>query len=496
MRLDGEAATERLAADCARAARAGDLITLEGGLGAGKTTFARAFLRALAGDPALEVPSPTYTLVQSYPGALPALHADLYRLADASEADELGLEDGLSQGVVLVEWPERAPHLAETASLVVRLEGAGASRLVRLEAAPSAAPRFARSLAIRAFLAAGSHGDAVRGPLAGDASARAYETIATDGVPLVLMNAPRMPDGPPIRDGLPYSRLAHLAESVTPFSAVARLLRSRGFAAPEIHAQDLDQGLLLIEDLGRDGILDAQGAPIAARYCAAGALLADMHRVAWPHAAEAAAGVTHVIPAYSRRALLIETELFIDWYWLEKRGTPPSEAQRDAWRRGWNGILDALSDAEQSLVLRDYHSPNIIWREGRAGTDAIGLIDFQDAVIGPSAYDVASLARDARVDIPLALEQAVTKAYCARRVETGPFDAARFTRDFAVMAAQRNAKILGIFIRLNRRDGKPAYLRHLPRVEAYFGRSLADPAMAPVAGLLAEAGFTFPGWVP
>jgi hypothetical protein len=494
--LEGEDATERLARDCARAVRAGDLILLSGDLGAGKTTFARAFLRTLARDPALEVPSPTYTLVQPYECSPHALHADLYRLGDESELDELGLDDGLAAGVALVEWPERAPSLSARAALCVSLSGTGGSREARLAASPSAAPRFARSLAIGVFLARAGHADARREPFVGDASSRSYEIVTpADGAePLILMNAPRMPDGPPIRDGLPYSRLAHLAESVTPFVAIARLLDRHGFCAPAILAHDLDDGLLLLSDLGRDTVLDTEGRPIAERYTASAEVLADMHAVAWPHACEAAPGVVHDIPAYSRRAMLIETELFIDWYWEAKRGAPPGDAQRSAWTAAWNTILDSIAGAERSLVLRDHHSPNIIWRGAMRGNARVGLIDFQDALIGPAAYDVASLARDARVDIAPDLEEAVTAAYEARRRLRGPFDASAFRSAFAVMAAQRNAKILGIFIRLDRRDGKPAYLKHLPRVEAYFGRSLADPAMAPVATLLAEAGFAFPGW--
>jgi N-acetylmuramate 1-kinase len=309
-----------------------------------------------------------------------------------------------------------------------------------------------------------------------------------------LMNAPKTPDGPPIHDGLPYSRIAHLAESVTPFVAIDHTLIDAGFSAPCIYANDLDQGLLLIEDLGRDTILDDQGKPIAERYHASGSLLADFHQFNWPKSIAVAEGIKHDIPAYSRRALLIETELFTDWYWPEMHGQPASDTAKAEWRQAWNAVLDSLADTEQSLVLRDYHSPNIIWRNDKTGNDRIGLIDFQDAVFGPSAYDVASLARDARVDISVELEASIVEAYVARRKVLGAFDEGAFINAFAIMAAQRNAKILGIFHRLNRRDGKPAYLKHLPRVEAYFGRSLTESAMAPVADMLQRHGFSFAGW--
>ena len=126
-------------------------------------------------------------------------------------------------------------------------------------------------------------------------------------------------------------------------------------------------------------------------------------------------------------------------------------------------------------VLRDYHSPNIIWNGGARGTDRVGLIDFQDAVIGPCAYDVASLAQDARVDVPFALEQQLVARYCTQRQE---LDESAFREAYAIMAAQRATKVLGIFVRLSQRDGKHGYLTHLPRIQDYLSRSLAHPALA------------------
>ena len=493
--LIGEEAMMRLGADLARAAKAGDLILLDGDLGAGKSTLARAFLRGLYDNLDLEVPSPTYTLVQHYDGAMPALHTDLYRTRSASESDELGLTEALETGIVLVEWPGRSPHLFDEATLIVWLTGIGDSRRAVVTANQSAAPRYARTLAIREFLDLHGYKGAARKLLSGDASTRSYETIHQGNTaPLVLMNAPKMPDGPPIRDGLPYSRIAHLAESVTPFVAIDCALIDAGFCAPKIYGSNLDEGLLLIEDLGRGIILDDHGKPIAERYQASAALLADFHQIKWPSEITVGEGVAHKVPAYSRRAMLIETELFTDWYWPELRGSQAPDAAKSDWRAAWNIVLDSLQSAEQSLVLRDYHSPNIIWRGDQSGNNRIGLIDFQDAVFGPSAYDVASLARDARVDISPELEALIVEAYVARRRKLGVFDQAGFQAAFAIMAAQRNAKILGIFHRLNRRDGKPAYLKHLPRIEAYFGRSLNDAAMAPVAEMLKRHGFSFPGW--
>ncbi len=128
-------------------------------------------------------------------------------------------------------------------------------------------------------------------------------------------------------------------------------------------------------------------------------------------------------------------------------------------------------------MLRDFHSPNIIWRADRKGHDRLGVVDFQDALIGPSAYDVASLAMDARVTVPPEIERTTIDAYVAARRGHNGFDESHFAEANAIMAAQRNSKILGIFVRLNERDGKPAYLQHLPRIRNYLERALAHPAL-------------------
>src|SRR5690606_30974478 len=148
-----------------------------------------------------------------------------------------------------------------------------------------------------------------RQPLAGDASARLYERLKLDGqADLLLMDAPARPDGPPVRNGLPYSAIAHLAETVTPFVAIASILRQKGFVAPEIHAADLDAGLLLIEFLDGSNFLKA-GQPVEERYLEAARLLAEMHRQDWPHILTGPFGARHELPPYDRQAMLIEAEL-------------------------------------------------------------------------------------------------------------------------------------------------------------------------------------------
>lgn len=490
-RLSGEADTVRLGQDLAAAARIGDVFALQGDLGAGKTALARAFLRALHDDPELEVPSPTFTLVQDYPGRLSVSHFDLYRLGGADELDELGFSEAASRGAVLVEWPERAEGFLPPDALWVRLDQAeGGGRLARLESSGALAERVRRSLGARDFLARHGWGDAFRAPLTGDASARSYDLLRREGAPpRLLMNSPPLVLGPPVREGRAYAEIARSARSVHAFIALDDVLRENGFSAPEIFAQDLENGFLVVEHLGSEGILDAEGRPIPERYEAAAALLAALHRRRWTPLIETRTGVTHRVPPFDREVMAIEAELLLDWYVPFARGAPADEALRREFAGLWERLFQTLARGEQSLLLRDYHSPNIIWRGDRQGLDRLGLIDFQDALIGPAAYDVASLAMDARATISPELRERSMRAYEAARADDPSFDREAFKEAFAIAAAQRNSKILGIFVRLARRDGKEGYLKHLPRIRAYLAAALEHPALAALKTFYRRHGF-------
>ncbi|CCV09972.1 bifunctional tRNA (adenosine(37)-N6)-threonylcarbamoyltransferase complex ATPase subunit type 1 TsaE/phosphotransferase [Mesorhizobium sp. STM 4661] len=477
--LADEAATARLGEDLAMSLRPGDVLALKGDLGAGKSSLARALIRAMAGDAGLDVPSPTFTLVQSYDARVPVHHFDLYRLSAASELDELGFDEALAQGAALVEWPERAGSYLPKTAVQIELAHQDDGRLARLSGQGAAFERAARSLAMRDFLGQAGWGDAQRRYFIGDASARSYEIVSLAGLPpRVLMNSPRLVLGPPVRDGKPYAVIAHSAQSVTAFVAIDKALRAGGVSVPEIHAEDLDQGFLLLEHLGAEGFLGSDGQPVAERYAAAAELLAMMHGKSWPERMQAAPGIFHDVPPFDRDAMMIEADLLVDWYVPAISGSPASDALRAGYTKEWNAVLDRLKGWEYTLMLRDFHSPNIIWRGDRSGHDRLGIVDVQDALIGPSAYDLASLAMDARVTMSLDIEQRTLDAYSAARHAAGAFDEEAFVETYAIMAAQRNSKILGIFVRLEKRDGKPYYLKHLPRIRDYLRRALAHPALA------------------
>ena len=484
--LANEQATERFAIDIAAALEPGDLVTLSGDLGAGKTTFARALIRDLAGDDTIEVPSPTFTLIQSYElPRFPLVHADFYRLSGAAELAELGFDDLPEGSVVLLEWPDRAAgflppdRLDITFTLAPQL---GAEvRNARVVGYGAFGARAERMPQVRAFLEESGFAAARRRRLVGDASTRIFERLTLDDQTTVLMNAPRRPDGPPVRDGKPYSAIAHLAEDVVPYVAVAVGLRDRNLSAPTILHADLERGLIMMEDLGDERIVGGDPpAPIAARYEVAIDLLVSLHRRKLPEKLPVAPQLDYRLPRYDMAAFLIEAELMLDWY-LVSADAPPTDVAREEFIALWREALEPAINAPATWVLRDYHSPNLLWLPDREDIARIGVLDFQDALIGPAAYDVASLLQDARVDVQEALEVALLSRYArARRGHDQRFDAASFTRLYATLAAQRATKILGIFARLDRRDGKPQYLRHVPRLLTYLRRSLAHPALGPL----------------
>lgn len=482
--LQNEAATAQLMADLGLLLGKGDVVALTGDLGAGKTSAARALIRSLAGDETLEVPSPSFTLVQPYelPG-LTLLHADFYRVSEEDEIAELGLSPLPPDALILIEWPERAPHLLPDDRIDIAFAhpshlGAG-QREVTVTGHGRHETTVQRLAVMREVIEKAGFGSATRQRMTGDASTRAYSRLVTDTQSAIVMNMPRRPDGPPIQDGKSYSAIAHLAEDIKPFVAMANGLRELGFSAPALYYGDLDAGFLVIEDLGNEGVVAGDPpAPIVERYQTAVDVLATLHVEELPDRLPIGPQLIHRIPNFDLDAFMIELSLLLDWY-LPDRGMAATDDVRAEFMTLWRNALEKPIAGEQSWTLRDFHSPNLMWLEGRSGMARIGVIDFQDAMIGPSAYDLASLLQDARVDVSEELEIALFARYArARREHDANFDLAAFAETYATMAAQRASKILGIFARLNARDGKPAYLKHRPRVWGYLDRALAHPALA------------------
>ena len=443
-------ATDALGVRISAALTPGSVILLFGDLGAGKSSLARAAILA-ALDDEQAVPSPTFTLIQEYDTAQGQIvHSDLYRVTDSSEIEELGLHEAFESAAVFVEWPERLEGDLPDDRLEIHLSMKGDGREARLVASGPRGKTMAQAALksrddlISDFVARAGWGDADIGPLAGDASNRRYLRLERDGEHAVLMDAP-----------------VEKGEDIRPFVAVTDMLRTRGLSAPAILAQDSAHGLLLLEDLG-----DA----LYARRCAD---TPNLELPLYEAAVDVLAGLRAVagedVPPYDAAVLEREAALLTDW-WMPAAGV---EVSPDL-RAEYLGLMaEATADIEQdrsALVLRDYHAENLLWLPDRSGLARVGLLDYQDALLGHPAYDLVSLLEDARRDVSPQLAKAMIERFLSARPD---LNADAFRAGYDTLGAQRNAKIVGIFARLSRRDGKPHYVDLIPRVWAHLMRDLS-----------------------
>ena len=317
------------------------------------------------------------------------------------------------------------------------------------------ATRPDRSDAMDAFLSrSGWHG-ATRVKLAADASFRRYERVAHGGQVAVLMDAP-----PPW-------------ENVAPFIAVTDHLQRYQLSVPRILAADVESGFLLLEDLGDASftkLLRAQPAREGELYLAATTALIEITRASQRDE-------TVHLPIYDMAVYLREAGLFAEWFLPQVVGIDYASALRDEWLGLWEQIINSSNLQQNCLVHRDYHADNLFWLNDQQGHRAVGMLDYQDALWGDAAYDLASLLEDARRDV-----DAATVASCLQQfIDATGENKNDFLTRYALLAAQRNAKIIGIFARLAVRDGKAHYLDYLPRVWAHFMGDLKHPRLAPIA---------------
>jgi hypothetical protein len=303
---------------------------------------------------------------------------------------------------------------------------------------PAAAPEF--------LAQHGWEGAQIR-PLAGDASFRRYFRVHRGQSTAVLMDAP--PEH----------------EDIGPFLTVAGHLIDRGLRPPRPLAIDRTRGLLLLEDFGDDRVgplLEREPQRERETYEAAIAILARL----------AAQPAPDDVPPYDDEAMSREVLLFTDWYGPALGLDLDPDSFLEAWRSTWGDVLSAAA-ADPVLVLRDYHADNLmVLPDGE-----LGLLDFQDALGGHAAYDLVSLLQDARRDVSPELEEAMIAHYCELANVADP---GFFRAQYEILGAQRNIKILGIFTRLWKRDGKPGYVGMHPRIWNYVDRNLGHPALAPV----------------
>lgn len=330
---------------------------------------------------------------------------------------------------------------------------------------PNAPNPDPRAEARTAFLTSVGRGESELEALPADASFRRYFRLRGAMPPLLLMDAP-----PP-------------GEDVRPFIRIARHLTRLGLSAPAIHDVDEIGGFALIEDFGDETytkLLDAGGDP-EPLFAAATDALALLHTHPAGTAVEA--------PLFDMAKMLEEVSELPDWYGLAVSGRPISAEARATFLGLWRAALTALPPPESGLVLLDYHVDNLMRLPERAGAAACGLLDFQDARIGPKPYDLLCLLRNERRGIDSGLADRLYRRYMAA---SPPADPEGFAAWYRVLAAQRYTKVVGRFARLTLRDGRDGYLRYLPRIlDLLEGALDGDPLLAPIR---AELDRILPGW--
>ena len=308
----------------------------------------------------------------------------------------------------------------------------------------------------KTFLANAGWAGAAVAPLAADASFRSYHRVSKGDRAAVLMDAP--PEH----------------EDITPFVRVAKYLTQHGFSAPRILFEDEKRGFLLLEDLGDQTYTRelAAGGDEAMLYELAIDTLVQLHETA------ASENLPEDIPPYDMDHLMAEVMLFVDWFLPAVSDRDVGQVARGDYEAVWQETLAALATKRETLVLRDYHVDNLMWLPDRTGTARCGLLDFQDALSGARAYDLMSLVEDARRDVASDLKEHLIQRYLAAMED---IDESALRHEMAVLGAGRHAKVIGIFTRLSRRDGKSQYLAHIPHVWSLLENSLAHPALSSVA---------------
>ncbi|MEZ5996493.1 MAG: phosphotransferase [Hyphomonadaceae bacterium] len=341
-----------------------------------------------------------------------------------------------------------------------------------------------RSDALARLLAETGFAEAVRSPLAGDASTRRYERLVLPARRAILMDAPNSAESAPCPPGatpaerrsMGWNAAARLAASrVDAFVAVAAHLESLGLAPPRIYGADCEAGYAVIEDLG-DGLyaqVIPEGADEVALYEEAARVLAHVHKApAAPARLEGATGAAWPLLEYDALALEVNADLFVEWL-PRAYDVRIDDAARTRWEKVRDGLIVKALGFPRAFTIRDYHAENLLWLPEREGLQRVGLLDFQDAVRGWRAWDFSMLLHDARRDVGFAAHDAAIRAYLE---ETGASDA-EFRRELAVLGALNSMRILGRFAQLVH-DGKPKYEAFAPRMWGHLADTLAHPALA------------------
>ena len=482
---ENEQQTVQFAQKVAQYAFAGDFIRLEGTLGMGKTTFARAFFRALAGDDALAVPSPTFNLMQVYDETrLPVVHVDAYRMGDGSELEMLDLTPYYANGVTLMEWcsnvedglpvytpPSRYVMESEVGDFLTITLGECPNnvdaRQITLEANGTWRERFGLMVeglmrpqtqkGRMQFLAEQGFPNQAVVPTSQDCSFRTYHRTVIDGVSHVVMDAP-----PPV-------------EKVTDFITAASYFQKAGLKVPNIIKQDPEKGYLLLEDLGTTSLAQVcQQSP-------------EMQGKWLGVAVDALLKLANQKPAdvwtFSADSCWQEAKRFTDWYLPYVKGHATHIADREAFKNAWYSCFEHFKNLPQTTCHYDYHVDNLMCLnpEGEATLENLAVIDFQDARVGPVTLDMACLLEDRFPAGEALKEQLIDKFLQGLKA---PLSREAFDAGYTLNLLHRFFKITGLLVRLQERDGRENVLGRMAEAWQVIDKCLQHPACKPVRDVM------------
>ena len=483
-----EEATEQLAAQVARYAVVGDIIRLEGDLGMGKTTFARAFLRSMAQSDNLEVPSPTFTIVQPYHETrLPVAHVDAYRLTNANELTELDLQNYFSHGVTLFEWgsnveeaipsfeiPESFMMESEEGDLltITLVEGDDEnSRKITLEAQGSWVPRFglvdpstARQVTEEGrqkFLAETCNMPNMElTPASADCSFRTYYRVGDK----ILMDAPAP------------------MENVAPFVKTAQIWQDLGVHVPQIHQQDVSEGYLLLEDFGKKLFTQGFNEDESSKMPWLEATVDMLANISNQFNADGKDIKKQTSLLYNASNAWMEASRYPDWYLPAQRKQATEPEQRAHFRQIWQDTYQNLPEIPLTLSHWDFHSDNLMML-GDEPANNIGVIDFQDCRIAPIAMDMACLLED-RCPIEKSLKSQLIERFL-NALDT-PVNLEDFMAWYNFMTLHRFFKITGLLVRLEQRDKREGATARMPQIWETISEKLQDERFSELHAFVAE----------
>ncbi|MEN2494965.1 MAG: hypothetical protein TECD_00876 [Hyphomicrobiaceae bacterium hypho_1] len=475
----------------------GDIITLRGSIGTGKTTLARHLIRAIAEDNELNVPSPSYPLMINYNTPhFEIYHCDFYRLTDPNEIYDLGFPENLENFVFIIEWPEIAEGIFPNSNIQININDIWSDqpdcRIVNISGIESSAQCIEKIFQIWYFLQSWlSHvqltiNDVSLGYVRRDIFMRRYARLDTPHRSFILMISPNQLDNPPTRYSLTDSPKAYLAEDTDYVTSIQTELSQLGFSVAYMHYINRRQGLAIIEDLGHTMLSDliTQGNDQEHLFRCACDVLVQLSAYSPPKKI-IKNGYSHAMPELNSVSMEIEIELLLDWYLPLTNEQPITCNERRSFLDIWRQQLVRLED-QRALVLHEFHSTNLLWLPDRECVARIGIINYQDVAIGHRAYDVVSLLQDTCSYVSQDVEFRLLRYYFDKMHANGrSCNEASFLYAYALLGAQRNIRKIGVVARLAKMSGKSLYLHDIPLLLKYLKRCLEHPALHDIRAWLA-----------